>query len=197
MSDARKELARLLVSKMIDFSLVIPDYEQLADLMARGVLSAGYSKRTPGGEAERDDAIDACVLALGPGASGCEAREALDRLYDDALSTRPAGESAGVAEAPPWARQSSGYDEALRRYSDLTGDAHGARVLSFTAGAQWREEEMYSKGWMPLAARASQPSAGEVIVDEKAWHLGIRVCPDCGLPLSDCCGDMYPAGYKL
>ena len=136
MSDAREEqiealdpactaeLKRYLIANSIDK----PSAETVR------AFAAGYSKRTPGGEAGlRHRLVLAFIRAK---AEGYTDDEAADLLTGAALSTRPAGESAGVAAAL------EGLTDFVEGLGETTNDAYEAARKA-------------------LAALASQPSAGE------------------------------------
>lgn len=155
MSDAREKMVRHLSYRIGLFGVPTvhaPDCltmtkenrEACAGSIIDLMEQAGYSKRTPGGEAEIVRRLEHTIGDQS--VSGAHYLAVADAAA--ALSTRPAGESAGVAEA---------LCEADMR---AIFEAPYAHVKITWAGDQAADNARAVKDF--LAARASQPSAGEV-----------------------------------
>ena len=182
--------------------LTLEAVDDMAEDIRDDLIAAGYSKRTPGGEVGVDsDPRLAVVMRVFDEAHPEQFRQSaaniLRALDGAALSTRPAGESAGVADiAAERARQI-----AVEGWTPAHDDEHGwgqiaLAAASYAIGSRWNEGHKTESApptiwpwenawWKPaparrmlvkagaliiaeierldrLAARASQPSAGEV-----------------------------------
>ena len=129
-------------------------------------LAAGYAKPSPAAEAGQPGST--VWWTVRRVANGDARRPWYELTAEDqaSLSTRPAGESAGVVEAPvSWTvalSETAPTPDDLKRFASVI--EHGSQYARRSAAQELRDIAKNYPAYPPsyLAARASQPSAGEV-----------------------------------